>query len=196
MDIVLNTQFNNPRLPILERPGFTDSFDRPNGQGLGSTDDGKPWDYFGFAPWDIIDGNATGFGRSNNAVVDGAAADGTVTAIIASAASESADKRGGLTLRMIDRDNYLYLCPNTSNVLTLYGRVNGATAFSQAISGETLSDGDVVGARLAGPLVTVLLNGDVVATRNVPDLVNATRHGLYSHSACDTEWDSIEFVAD
>src|SRR5699024_6868417 len=43
VDIVLNTVFNNPNLPIIPVPGFSDGFNRPVADSLGETDTGKPW---------------------------------------------------------------------------------------------------------------------------------------------------------
>lgn len=195
MDIVLPTKFNNPNLPIIQRPGFTDAFDRAPADALGSTDDGKDWSYFGFAPWKIVAPNhAAGFGTSNHAVVDGLTPDGVLSTVIGKAATSSADKRAGLVFRMLDRDNYLYVCPNTSNTLTFYGRVSAATAFSQAITGQTLATGDTLAIAMVGSQITIRRNGIDVATRTVPDLAGQTLHGFYGNASCDAEFDSIEFA--
>lgn len=195
MDIVLNTSFNNPNLPVVTLPGFTDSFDRPASSSLGSTDDGKPWENWGYGDWSVTSrGTALGVGGGLHASVDGLASDGTLTAVVASAATAEADKRSGLLFRMLDRENYAYVCPNTSNVLTLYVRVGGATVLSRSISGETLATGDTLAVEMFGPQVTVLRNGVAVLSETVSELVGETHHGLYGSSAADTEWDSIEFT--
>lgn len=194
MDIILNTTFNNPNLPIVQRPGFTDDFNRPAGVGLGTTIDGKPWDYLGLNAWSITgDGTATGDGGSNFAAVDALRSDGTLTARIAKAAT-SADLRAGLLFRAVDRQNYLYLCPNTSNVLTLYARVDNEITLSRAISGHTLETGDAVSVKMEGPTITISRNGAVVHTEAVTALMGATSHGFYSSASSDTEFDSVSFA--
>lgn len=195
MDIVLPTRFNNPNLPIVQRPGFKDYFNRPTADTLGTTDDGKTWDYFGFTPWKITaTGHAAGLGSASHAVADALTADGTLTTVIGKAATEGADKRAGLAFRMLDRDNYLYVCPNTSNVLTFYGRIGNATAFSQSISGATLATGDTLAVTMIGKQITIILNGAEVASRAVAELADRTLHGFYGNASSDAEFDSIEFT--
>lgn len=195
MDIILPTLFNNPNLPVVVRPGFHDDFDRPAADTLGTTNDGKTWDHFGFAPWKITaEGHAAGLGTSNHAVVDALTADGTLSAVVGQAASSGADKRAGLVFRMLDRDNYLYVCPNTANTLTLYGRIGANTEISQPINGTTLATGDTLAVTMRGEQVTISLNGTVVATRVIPELSEQTLHGFYGHTSSDAEWDSIEFA--
>lgn len=195
MDIILPTRFNNPHLPVLVRRGFHDSFDRGPADALGTTGDGKKWDYFGFTPWKITaDGHAAGFGASNHAVVDALTADGTLSAVVGQAASSGADKRAGLVFRMLDRDNYLYVCPNSANTLTLYGRIGANTEISQSINGTTLATGDTLAVTMKGEQVTISLNGTVVATRVIPEFAEQTLHGFYGHTSSDAEWDYIEFT--
>lgn len=195
MDIVLPTRFNNPNLPVIQRPGFSDTFNRPPADSLGSTNDGKVWDYFGFVPWKIIaPGHASGLASSSHAVVDALTANGTLSTVIGKAAGASADKRSGLVFRMLDRDNYLYVCPNTSNVLTFYGRIGNVTAFSQAVTGHTLATGDTLSVVMAGTQITIRRNGADIATRTVTELAGQTKHGFYGNASSDAEFDSIEFT--
>src|SRR5690606_9066560 len=118
----------------------------------------------------------------------------TLSTVVGKAASSGADKRAGLVFRMLDRDNYLYVCPNTSNTLTLYGRVGGTTAISQAISGHTLATGDMLAVVLDGPQITIRRNGAAIATRAVTELAGETLHGFYGNASSDAQWDSIEFA--
>lgn len=195
MDIVLNTIFNNPNLPVIPVPGFHDNFNRAASSTLGTTDDGKEWNFFGFVPWKVVSpGHAAGFGTSLHAAVDGLTPNGTLTTVVGKAATESADKRAGLVFRMLDRDNYLYLCPNTTNTLTLYGRVGGSLTVNQSISGETLTTGDTLAVAMDGPSITILRNGIAVHTATISDLTSATLHGFYGNISSDAEWDSIEFI--
>ena len=195
MDIVLNTTFGNPNLPTVPRTGFSDSFDRPAADTLGVTDDGKPWDFFGFVPWKITtEGFASCVGAGLHAVVDALTPDGTIETVVGRQASEGADKRAGLVLRMVDRDNYIYLCPNTSNVLTLYVRENNASAMSRGISGETLVTGDTLTVEMIGNNFTIKRNGRTIHTETISYFNAATLHGLYGNGASDTEFDSIKFT--
>ena len=195
MDIVLPTRFNNPNLPVVQRPGFIDNFDRGPADALGTTDDGKTWDYFGFIPWKLTgNGSATGLGASLHAAVDGLTPNGTLATVVGKAATESADKRAGLVFRMLDRDNFLYVCPNTTNTLALYGRIGGSLTVNQSISGETLATGDTLAVAMDGPSITILRNGTAVHTATINDLTSATMHGFYGNVSSDAEWDSIEFT--
>lgn len=192
MDIMLSTRFNNPNLPIVIRPGFTDSFDRPAGS-LTATDDGKVWDTWGFTPWTLTgDGTVTGADGAATTTVDSLSSDGILTAVVATVGTLN---RAGLVLRMIDRSNYLYVVPSTSGYLTLYGRIDNATAFSHRFDTNTLSAGDTLSVELSGPTVTVSLNGTAIGSRTVPELTDATHHGLFTASGADTTWDSITFTA-
>lgn len=195
MDIVLNTIFNNPNLPIIPVPGFHDNFNRAASSTLGTTDDGKEWNFFGFVPWKITaNGTATGLGSGQHAAVDALTADGTLSVKVAKAATAAADKRAGLLFRMTDRDNYYYLCPNTSGVLTLYGRVGAALTVNKSFAGVIPITGDTLAVVLSGAQVVIKVNGATVGTETLPELVAATLHGLYSNASSDAEWDSVEFI--
>lgn len=191
MDIVLDTVFNNPNLPVVQIPGFTDSFNRPAASTLGVTDDGKEWLSSGTS-WSITaEGRATKGSGGARAWVDGLSSNGTLTAVLAKASAE--DQRNGLLFRQQDGNNYLYLCPNTSGVLTLYARIDNLTALSKTITGVTVGSGDTLSVIMLGPQVTVLKNGTQIHVETVSDLVSNTNHGLYG-TGLGAEWDSIEFV--
>lgn len=193
MDIVLNTTFNNPRLPVVPIAGFTDDFNRPAGP-LGVTVDGKVWEYRD-NPWQLTgDGAATGLSSGGWAAVDALTADGILTGVVATKSTSGADQRFGLALRVVDRNNYLWLGNNTAGTLTLYATVDGSTVSSNPISGKALADGTVVAAELDGTTVTVRLDGVTVHTQTVTHHALATRHGLYSHTSADAKWDSIQFT--
>lgn len=194
MDIVLPTRFNNPNLPVVDLPGFTDSFNRPAADNLGSTDDGKPWLYSS-GSWDVTqDGTAVGAGGGELAYVDGMRSDGTLTAVVGKAPSEGADPRAGLAARIMDDSNYVFVAnKSTGSSLNLYMREAGSIVVSQD-AGAPLVAGDALSLVLAGSLVTVLVNGVERHSEVIPTHATETRHGLYSHPACDVEWDSIEFT--
>lgn len=190
MDIVLNTNFNNPNLPKVLIPGFIDSFNRPAASTLGVTDDGKTWEYSS-NPWSITaTGRATKGDAGAVTWVDGFASDGELSAVFAAVGT---DQRNGLLLRRKDSDNYIYVCPNTSGALTLYVRIDNATSLSRIITGETLNVGDTLSVVMDGPTITVKRNGAVLLTETVNDLADQTCHGFFG-TATGAEWDSIEFV--
>lgn len=195
MDIVLNTTFNNARLPDVQLPGFADDFDRPEASSLGETLEGKEWQYSTSQSWAITaSGNALGMGAAPLAYVDGMRSDGTLTAVVGKAPSEGADPRGGLAARIMDPLNYVFVTNHsTGNSLNLYVREGGSSVVSQNV-GAPLVVGDALSLVLAGSLVTVLVNGVERHSEVIPTHAAETRHGFYSHSACDMEWDSIEFT--
>lgn len=195
MDIILNTTFNNPNLPVVPIPGFTDSFDRPAAASLGTTDDGKEWSHFGATPWNITsDGHAIGLQAAPVAVVDSLATDGTLTARVGKAPSAGADQRGGIVLRALDDRSYIFVSNhNTGNSLNLYVRDDGTSVISQMV-GPPLATGDIISVTLSGEQLSIAVNGDTLYSETFTQYVGETRHGMYSHSACDMEWDWIEFT--
>lgn len=196
MDIVLNTYFDSQRFPLAPLPGFVDDFERPASENLGATLDGKTWEYSGI-PWQLTgQGTATGHNTSPLAYVDALTSSGTITAVVGQASSPEADPRGGVAFRIADSHNYLYLSPNTRGTLTLYVRLNNDTHSAQTLTGQSLASGDELTIELNGPEISVQKNQQPIITTVIHELVSETRHGFYSHTQCDTTWDSIEFVAD
>lgn len=196
MDIVLDTVFGNPNLPVVPIPGFRDDFDRPAAASLGATTDGKPWTYSG-TPWRLT-GNGTATSDPDGslwAAVDALTPNGTVTGVVAKAPSEGSDSRFGLALRAVDNANYIWLTNNTADVLTLYVTVDGATDSTTTITGQSLTDGSVITAVLDGPSITVLHNGVQVHQQNVTQHATAQLFGFYARSSTDAEWESIEMTA-
>ena len=193
MDIILPTRFNNPNLPVLVRPGFRDSFNRPAAATLGTTDDGKEWEYR-YSPWSITeDGTASNVGTSQYAVVDALTPDGTITSTIARASV--GDARFGLCLRQAGTGDYIWLGNNTSNTLALYVAVGGSNAWYRTMPGSSLADGSQVSATLSGTSITVFLDGVQVGAHTVAQHQNATRHGLFVFNSNGVaEWNSIEFT--
>ena len=187
MDIILNTTFDNPRLPVVQRPGFIDSFEGSAGT-LGKTEDGKSWEQLGSAWGTTGDGVATGAGE---VFADAMSADGTLTVKLRTVDVDG-DKRGGVAFRVVDRHNYIRFCPNTSGVLTIYVYENGSVV--NTTSTETvLADGDVVEVSGSGAYIVVRVNGSTVVSYETEIHRTATKHGLYSNGTNNTEFESIEF---
>lgn len=193
MDIILDTTFNNPRLPVVERPGFVDDFHRAAGQGLGTTVDGKTWEANG-SMWSITEtGRATRVSGADSVFVDALASDGTLTAVLSKTDDEN--RNGGVIFRRIDDDNYLYYRGHNNGGSALYSRVDGATDLSQITGDVPLEDGDIIEVTMTGPDIVIRKNGTQVTAVTYEPLMNATQHGLIATTSAKHEWDSIEFVA-
>lgn len=199
MDIILTTTFSNPRLPVVQVPGFFDDFSRVAGDGLGSTSrEGRPWTVLPSAGvWQInADETASiriASGGNNVAVVDALGADGILRAVVADAGTSS--RRGGVVFRCRDLENYLAFHANSAGFLALYRR-SANSSVALVTTEHTLQTGDVITVALAGPSVSCTVNGSQLAAADVPEFASETRHGLFGHStAYDMKWDEISFAA-
>ena len=204
MDIVLDTTFGNPKLPIKTTPGFLDWFDRPAAADLGSTDDGKPWRYDKLAtaetpaPWQInADGHATSAGNVSGALVDGHAADGTLTAVVAkkNAAGGAASPRSGIVFRYVNPTNFLgfYGTSGAAPYLVVVNTSSGAPIVLHTTN-ILLADGDQLQAQFEGSAVTVRHNGVDVYSGTISQHLAGTVHGLAHRASTGyASWRSIEF---
>ena len=200
MDIILDTVFNNPRLPVVARTGFRDDFNLPAGSLLTKTLDGKTWETYGMAsspvlPWTIdADGHVQGKDRSAFAVADGLSHDGTLTATVGKAPT-SADLRSGIVMRYVDVSTFLGVFQNPSGILTFYERGTAGTITSVGL-GASMTPGDVITMSLSGSLVEVKINGATVHAGSISTVHESSRHGMISWTASsDGAWDEIVFVA-
>lgn len=187
MDIILNTTFDNPQLPVVLRPGFIDSFDR-GADTLIQTDDRKAWEQLGTAWGTTGDGAAMGSGE---VFANALSADGTLTAKLRTADTRG-DKRGGVAFRVVDRRNYIRVCPNTSGTLTLYVIENGSSVGSTS-TGSVLADGDVLEVSGYGASIVVQVNGSTVLSYETESYRTATKHGLFSHISNNSEFEHVSF---
>lgn len=204
MDIVLDTTFGNPKLPIKTSPGFADWFSRPAASSLGSTDDGKAWRYDKLttaetpAPWQIdADGHATSAGNVSGALVDGHAADGTLTAVLArrNATGGAASPRSGIIFRYTNPTNFLgvYGTSGAAPYLVVVNTSSGAPIVVHT-SNILLADGDQVQAEFVGTAVTVRHNGALVWSGTIAQNTTGTVHGLAHRASTGyASWRSIEF---
>ena len=191
MDIVLNTLFNNPNLPITLRPGLVDGFGRSAGQ-ISKTDDYKDWDNYNGTWVTNGDGTASGAG---SLLADGLSPNGEVTLTVDSFDPEGTDFRCGVVFRAKDRHNHLRAALSTSGLLNLYVIVDEATSESFTTGGVYPQDGDTIGVRLNGENITLTLNGEVVLTHTTSMYMTETQYGLYSQSTNNARFDEIKFVA-
>lgn len=187
MDIILNTTFDNPKLPVVLRPGFIDSFDR-GADTLMQTDDRKDWEQRGSAWATTGDGAAMG---SAEVFANALSADGTLTVKLRKVDADG-DRRGGVAFRVVDRNNYIRICPNTSGKLTLYVYEDNSVAES-ASTESTLADGDILAVSGNGASIVVQVNGSTVLVYETERHRTATKHGLYSWSTNNTEFEYVSF---
>lgn len=206
MDIILNTAFNNPTLPVIPVPGFYDDFTGGGGgyETLGVTHEGKPWDYMGGIGWFQRDDNtATGAGlvqevnRSELAVVDGVSSHGVLTAKIFQESIQ--DYRYGLAIRVRDNQNFIWIAQNsTADAINIYERVDNQNTVIARATGSTLNAGDVLEARFQEDFIEVRLNSTTIMTAVSAFNITATRHGFFNWSSLTTgianpRWDWIRF---
>lgn len=203
MDIILPTRFNNPNLPIVQRPGFADDFNRPAADTLGVTSgESRPWQTFdiGSNPsvWGTHGDGTAGMKTAGSswqlAGVDGLVSDGALTAALASIGGDTS-RWGGLAFRIIDGDNHYRIVEASASDprIILQKRVGGTTS---ALGTATVSPspGDEISVTFSGSQIAVYLNGSTVITATSTDLPGETVHGFYSQSATVATWNSIEFT--
>lgn len=201
MDIVLPTRFNNPNLPIVQRPGFRDDFDRPAADVLGTTTDGKPWVIHdrgsSTSVWGTYGDGTAGMKDASSswhiAAADAMTADGTLTAVVATRATSGF--HAGLTVRTIDPDNHIQIVPSgTSDPSILLRSVTGGSATTVGQPGPALVEGDTVDVTCSGTHITVAVNGVVAISGTIPDHASATQHGMYAFVGAVGTWENIEFT--
>jgi len=203
VDIILNTSFNNPNLPVMPLPGFFDDFDRDEADVLGQTVDGKLWKIFNpgttSSVWGTY-GDGTGGMKSSTvqhhiAAVDALTANGTLTAHLASFDETAPTRRFGLAVRVLDANNYVVIAPisHTGQSMRIAYSINGSLQLTDD-RGPDLAPGDTVSATMLGDTITASVNGTQFATATIPELSHGTQHGLYSFYESVSAWDMIEFT--
>ena len=97
-------------------------------------------------------------------------------------------RHGGLTLRYLDDDNFLYICITGSRILARKVERGSDTRIARAAlqwkSGETR----FVQADLHGGLIRVFVDGQQVLVARSTFNIDATRHGIYCDGAADHLW--------
>ena len=201
MDIVLPISFNNPNLPVVQRPGFRDDFNRPSANVLGTTTDGKPWTVHDYGSttsvWGTYGDGTAGMKSASSArhvaVVDALTPDGTLTATFRT--TDESARRPGLTLRAADADNYIQIAPigATDHRMRILKMVDG-TASNSPDLGPLLNNGTQISATCVGTTITVAVDGVDALTWDIPEFTNVTTHGMYAFSGAVGAWDGIEFT--
>lgn len=186
IDVVLDTIFNNPSLPVVPVYGFYDDFERPNGALGVTTREAKPWiehTYPGANIAATIDSGklkATGTTLWKVVAVDAKSPNGTFRAVVS-----SMDVNGGLRLavRALNATNFLMIRFVSGGVIRLGKFIAGAetvVANSAALTGFSSGVFEVV---MNGTQVSVLWNGaQVIAPQTIPELAGNMQHGFMMRS--------------
>ncbi|MFE4078203.1 hypothetical protein [Paenarthrobacter sp. YIM B13468] len=203
LDIVLDTLFNNPALPVVPILGFSDNFNRADGA-LGYTSgENKPWTFSAYPGTDVqavISGNRmswTGTTQYTVAHVDAGAANGTLKATLA-----VVDSAAGMRIaaRVTNATNMILVRPdNTAGAekLTLVKMISG-TQTTVATSGTLGSlTGSVIEVVLNGTSISVKRNGvQVISPQTVTELATNTKHGVFINTGSPSaRMDDVSFVA-
>jgi hypothetical protein len=170
----------------------TDSFNRANASGLGTTDTGQTWSTTG--TWSIVSNQAhyaSGAGSGYQiAAIDSGSGDGTVSVDITPQVGTAPDL--GLLLRAIDSSHYIFVDISLSGSdLVTRTFVNNAGTFTPITSLTTLSgisNGSpfTLKAIMSGATITIYLNtgsGDIQIGQSTTTTGYETysKHGLFAH---------------
>jgi hypothetical protein len=185
IDIVLDTLFNNPNLPIDPVLGFFDDFNRADGPIGVTSGEGRAW-----SKLNILSGDGSAVVSSNQAAaagttgayaytVDAGTGNGTLSTTITTV---STDGNTRLLARFQDYDNTLML-----TTVTATGRmqlVKKVAAVSTTIGDIAITSAQVNGKVLeivmSGTSVSVKLDGaTVIGPLTVTDLTANTKNGFY-----------------
>lgn len=205
MDIVLNTYFNNPKLPVVPLPGFVDDFNRPAADTLGETLDGKAWSLHSYsnshAVWGTYGDGTAGMKSSGPyfhlAVADALVANGTLRATVSAIDETAENNRAGLAVRATDANNYISIAAidPTNDRLAIQKRIDGSVS-NVATAEQSLAPGDQLAVNLRGSSVEVILNGATILSAAIPEFTDVSNHGFYAFTGSAITWDHVEFVTD
>lgn len=203
MDIILDTVFNNPNLPIDPEPGFFDDFGRADGPVGYTSAERRPWVAAkGGVPYPLVVASGAAArgvgGTATNSfwTVDAYAADGVLNARV----GQIGDSTGTLLFRFADPNNYLGLACRASSTVRTYAliRVVDGVRTTIASTGSVASaSGDNIEITMLGNHVWVKVNGaSILGGDNVVTAhATAHRHGiaLFSVSSGAETWNEIGF---
>lgn len=200
IDIVLNTVFNNASLPKVTVFGFSDDFDRPDGQMGVTSREAKPWLEHAAPGSDIqaliesgkLKASGTSFWTVRT--VDARSQNGTLRAPMS-----NIDTNGGLRLafRVTNAMNFLYVRFVAGGILRLESLIGGSStviASSAPIKEFTNGIFEVV---MSGPDVSVYWNGhEAIPPQTVTAMSGNTQHGFMMRSESpDTRVECVSFQA-
>ena len=188
MEIILNTTFTQPGLPV---DVIADTFIRADSSSPGVTERGAiPWVVeatANVAAWEAaIVSNQLSVRRTSAATaterafatVDSGRANGSVEMKINVMPGGAATQSAFLVARYVNPLNHLMVMPTSAGVWALYKRENGVGTMISAGDQITAVQGQVVSVALNGTGVVVYVNGVPAVRRvDVPEFVNATRFG-------------------
>lgn len=208
-DVVLDTIFNNPNLPLAPVLLFSDDFNRPNSSDLGVTPvGGLPWQLEAVTSdpslaWGrILDGAAyVHRGSTNNELrtlfVESGVSDGVLRATLRSEAITAGNANAVLLLRYVDAANHTTLSPNVGGIWRLTRRTNGLGGQSAIESGVMAAAGDRLEVTLAGLSIRVRINDvTVLNVDSYPHHMDATKQGFAAvvGSGPSPSWDDISLT--
>lgn len=190
--------FNNPDLPVLDIPGFTDTFTRANAAVLGTTETpARPWEVFptsgtvqgitGGEGFVVRDGTA----GHTFAVAEALASDGTLTATMGTLTGNSY----GLAFRARSYDDYFRFATASITSLSLVRVAGGVTTSIQAVNAGSRNPGDVLSVILDGSSIRCFHNGVEVITATDTANQTATKHGWYSNGTTGNTVRDVKFTA-
>lgn len=185
IDIILDTLFNNPNLPLDPVLGFFDDFNRADGPIGVTSGEGRAWNKQTVSAGDgaaVVSGNqaaATGTSGAFAYTVDAGSANGTLSTTITTVATDGNTR---LLFRCQDYDNTLML-----TMLTATGRMQlfrKVAAVSTTLADVPVSTGLINGKLLeivlSGTSVSVKLDGaTIIAPVTVNELQANTKHGFF-----------------
>lgn len=183
-----------PKIPLY---GFRDYFSKPDSAAsLGSTEDGKLWQYTGDSVWGIQNGEArlvSATAAVNLAYVDGYSPDLTLVGLVGSGQANPP----GWAFRIQDELNFLFL-NNGGGKPTLYKRVGGGSSLKigdSTIAGLNVP-GDEMRIVLKGSSIKVYKNGTLCMDVTDGTFVDKTKYGMVGYNnQLGYRWNGIKAEA-
>ncbi|UTM47041.1 hypothetical protein [Glutamicibacter mysorens] len=200
IDIVLNTVFNNPTLPVVPIYGFTDTFDRPDGPVGVTSREAKPWIKHAYPGADIEavieEGKlkATGSTSWNVWAVDAKTPNGVFRAVFS-----GLDALGGVrvAVRAQNATNFIVVRFLANGVIRLAKFISSTETEVAVTSAGAWTEAGVLEVGMDGASISVAWNGvQVISPRTINELSGMTDHGFMMRSESpNTRIDETAFIA-
>lgn len=200
IDIVLNTVFNNPTLPVVPLYGFTDTFDRPDGPVGVTSREAKPWvkhEYPGSDVEAVIEGGklkASGTSSWNVWAVDAKTPNGVFRAVFS-----GLDELGGIrvAVRVQNAGRLIFVRFVPNGVIRLSKFLTSVETTVATSATGTWSESGLLEVSMNDSSISVSWNGvQVIAPQTVTELSGNTNHGFMMRSESpNTRIDEAVFIA-
>lgn len=164
-----------PKVAKVQTVGVFDSFSRPNGIGLGTTDNGSQWQSI-TGVWGITSHEAyiVKPAARNLAIVDLGGREGTVQITM-----RHVENGCGLLFRYQARGNYVELLAAPKYATWVVDQITNFKVTALGNTGlSSTKDNVVLAVRLSGSTADVSIDGTLLKSFTVPDLPGATGVGL------------------